>query len=88
MRGRIIGVFLTTAGTVASTAPWVMGAWTDWLGARAYTVSGYYVPFAVLGGLMAFGALSVGIIARLGEQSELRLEDVVEAMVPAIEPTG
>ena len=88
VRGRIIGVFLTTAGTVASTAPWVMGAWTDWLGERAYTVSGYYVPFAVLGGLMAFGALSAGIIARLGDTSELRAEDVVEAMVPAIEPTG
>jgi hypothetical protein len=37
---------------------------------------------------MAFGALSAGIIARLGEKSELRTEDVVEAMVPAIEPTG
>ena len=35
MRGRVVGVFLSIAGTFASLSPWLMGWWTDRLGARA-----------------------------------------------------
>ena len=40
VRGRIIGLFLTFAGTFASLSPWVMGWWTDRLGVKALRPEG------------------------------------------------
>jgi MFS family permease len=66
VRGRVVGVFLSIAGTWAACSPWCMGFWTDQLGARAYTQLGYVWPFATLGAMMCFAALAPLIIARLG----------------------
>jgi MFS family permease len=68
-RGRVIGLFLTFAGTLASTSPWVMGLWTDLLGQRAFRSQGYVIPFTVLGLMMMAASFSVPLIARLGRQT-------------------
>ena len=65
VRGRIMGLFLTVAGTLASTGPWIMGHWTDQMAHPEDTTS-YYWPFALLGALMALSSLSVPLIVRLG----------------------
>ncbi len=65
-RGRVVGLFLTIAGTFASTSPWLMGVWTDALGDRAHDPRGYYGPFGMLGVLIALASLATPLIARLG----------------------
>src|SRR5438046_2151943 len=85
VRGRVIGLFLTSAGTFASLSPWVMGWWTDHLGARALRPEGYYIPFALLGAMMVFAGFSVKMIARLGPAPTVADQDVMQAMAPTIE---
>jgi len=65
-RGRVIGLFLTLAGTFASLSPWVIGFWTDLLGPRSHEQVGYVGPFVTLGVMMVVAAGAVPIIARLG----------------------
>jgi len=88
VRGRVIGLFLTSAGTFASLSPWVMGFWTDRLGPRATHPEGYYIPFAVLGGLMVFAGFSVKMIARLGPAPEIADKEVMQAVAPTMEAMG
>ncbi|MEA2735962.1 MAG: hypothetical protein QOE14_2413, partial [Humisphaera sp.] len=56
VRGRVVGLFLTIAGTCSSTAPFVMGFWTDRLGERATQPAAYIPIFATLGVLMILAA--------------------------------
>ena len=65
IRGRVVGMFLTLAGTIAAFSPWVMGFWTDRLEERAHTPSAYLPIFCTLGAMMAVSALSTPLIARL-----------------------
>lgn len=88
VRGRVIGTFLTSAGTFASLSPWIMGWWTDRLGAAAYSPSGYYIPFAVLGVLMAFAGISIKLISRLGPAPAVADKDVMQAVAPTMEAMG
>src|SRR5207237_104232 len=88
VRGRIIGTFLTSAGTFASLSPWVMGWWTDHLGARALRPEGYYIPFAVLGAMMVFAGFSVKMIARLGPTRAVADKEVLQAVAPTMEAIG
>jgi MFS family permease len=90
VRGRIIGMFLTSAGTFASLSPWVMGWWTDHLGARALRPEGYYIPFAVLGAMMVFAGFSVKMIARLGPTpaGDRSGAEVMQAVAPTMEAMG
>jgi len=67
VRGRVVGLFLVIAGTFGALGPWVMGAWTDWLGPRALSRNGYFAPFGLMGIFMLISALSPRLIARLGE---------------------
>jgi DHA1 family multidrug resistance protein-like MFS transporter len=85
LRGRVIGLYITIVGTMAATSPWVAGLWTDLLGARASTISGYYTPFAVLGGLMVMASFSSPIIARMGHAAE---PQPATALLPAVNPAG
>jgi hypothetical protein len=67
VRGRVIGIFITIAGTLASFAPWLMGAWTDAMKDRAYVARAYALPFGVLALLFVYASLSILFIRRLGE---------------------
>jgi MFS family permease len=78
LRGRVVGLFLTLAGTAASTSPWIMGFWTDSFGARATNPLAYVGPFVLLGASMWFSTLSLPLIARLGEAQEGAIEPISE----------
>ncbi len=67
IRGRIVGLFLTVAGTFASMSPLVMGFWVDYLGVRAAAPEAYAPIFGLLGLLMGLSALSMPMIARLSD---------------------
>ena len=78
LRGRVVGLFLTLAGTAASTSPWIMGWWTDAFGSRASQPATYIGPFVVLGAMMAFAMLSTPLIARMGEPRRGEIEPITE----------
>jgi MFS family permease len=86
VRGRVIGLFLTLAGTFAATSPWIMGFWTDLLKERAFRPSGYYPVFGILGALMAFAALSARLIAGLSHGAEPRVLESEDVIAAAMEP--
>jgi MFS family permease len=67
VRGRVVGVYLSFAGSLGALSPVCMGYWTDRLGARAMQPAGYFGPFAALAIMMAVASLSPLIIRRLGE---------------------
>jgi hypothetical protein len=89
VRGRVIGLFLSVAGTFASTAPWVMGYWTDALGEAAKRPLPYLWPFGLVGAFMLLATLSTPIIARLGEPTgQDPIRPMSEAMPGTLEPAG
>jgi MFS family permease len=90
VRGRVIGIFITVAGTIASTSPWLMGSWTDAMKARAGDPRAYALPFGVLGVLHVVAALSVFLIRRLGEPPSpgQGFEPIVEVTPQTLEVVG
>jgi MFS family permease len=89
VRGRVIGLFLSVAGTFASTAPWVMGFWTDALGQRASLPRAYLGPFGLVAGMILAATLSAPIIARLGAPTgQAPIRPMSEATPQTLEPVG
>jgi len=89
VRGRVVGMFLSVAGTFASTAPWVMGFWTDALGDAAGRPGAYYGPFGLVGGMVLLATLSAPMIARLGAPSDADpIRPMTEATPATMEPVG
>ncbi|HEV2292756.1 MAG TPA: MFS transporter [Tepidisphaeraceae bacterium] len=86
VRGRVVGLFLLFAGTFASTGPFVMGAWSDALGGRAYNPTAYLPLFGTLGALMVIGAFSTPLIAKLGAPDEEPIESISEIRPATMEP--
>ncbi|MDB5296913.1 MAG: major facilitator superfamily transport protein, partial [Phycisphaerales bacterium] len=71
VRGRVVGLFLSIAGTIGAAGPWVMGAWVDALGDRAATPAGYAGPYLFLCGCLVWSVLAVPLIRRLGPTPEV-----------------
>jgi MFS family permease len=89
VRGRVIGLFLTWAGSVAATGPWVMGYWTDGLGDAARSPSGYVAPFGTLGALLCVSSLGAFLIARMGKPPERQqISPAFEVMPRTMEAVG
>ena len=89
VRGRVVGLFLTIAGTFASTAPWVMGLWTDALGDAASRPRAYFGPFALVGGMMLLASTTAYFIARLGPPTgESPVRPMSEVTPATMEPVG
>lgn len=80
VRGRVVGVYLTIAGTLGGIAPFVMGAWTDRLGNSAARASAYILPFTVLGAMMILASLAVKLLSKLGQPHEPQRVEVAQAM--------
>ena len=70
VRGRVVGLFLTLAGTFASLSPFTMGLWVDLLGERAKSPSGFIWPFATLGLMMLVAAFATPLIAGLSRKQD------------------
>ena len=86
VRGRVVGLFLTIAGTASSTAPFVMGYWTDRLGDRAAQPHAYIPLFATLGVLMIIAAACPKLIARLGAVEGPPIEPITQTSPATMEP--
>jgi MFS family permease len=82
VRGRVVGIFLTVAGTWAGLSPWCMGWWTDLLGPRAQQPAAYFPIFATLGFMMWIASLSPLLIRRLGKPGKQTIS-VAEEIMPA-----
>lgn len=83
VRGRVVGIFLTIAGTIASTSPWLMGTWTDAMKLRAADPHAYALPFGVLGLLHVLASCSVLLIRRLGVTPTGERADPMRELNPA-----
>jgi MFS family permease len=86
MRGRVVGIFLSVAGTFSSTAPFVMGWWTDRMGSRAHDPHAYVTLFATLGGMMFIGACASPLIAQLGLPQGPAIDPMSETSPATAEP--
>ncbi len=86
LRGRVYGLFLCIAGTIANTAPWLMGWWTDRFGAAAAYQRTYLPPFVTLGVMVATASLATPLIARLGAVSEPAIDPLSEISPATMEP--
>ena len=78
IRGRVVGLFLTIASTMAAISPWAMGYWTDGFGADASRQMRYMPPFITLGVLMIVAAFSAPIIAALGKPVDKAINPLTE----------
>lgn len=88
-RGRVVGLFLTIAGTFSSLGPWIIGWWTDRLGDRAADPHAYFPQFATMAGLMFFAACSSPFIARLGKPGQSPApEPITETTPPTMPAVG
>jgi MFS family permease len=89
VRGRVVGLFLSIAGTFASTAPWVMGFWTDALGESAARPRAYFGPFGLVAAMMLLASTSALFIARLGQPTgEAPVRPMSEVTPATMEPVG
>jgi MFS family permease len=89
VRGRVIGIFITIAGTIAATSPWVMGAWTDALGAKAADPRAYMSLFGLLAVLLVVASYSVFLIRKLGPAPEHSdIEPITEIAPATLEVAG
>ena len=86
LRGRVVGLFLSIAGTAASVSPWIMGFWTDSFGSRSYEQLAYVGPFVLLGVMLALATLSMPLIARMGEVRGGEIEPFTEITPRTMEP--
>ena len=86
VRGRVVGLFLTIAGTFSSTAPFVMGFWTDRLGDRASEPSAYIPLFATLAAMMIVATGSAPLIARLGDPAGPPIDPMTQTTPATVEP--
>lgn len=86
LRGRIYGLFLTIAGTIANTAPWLMGWWTDRFGTAAAHPRTYLPPFVTLGLMVAAASLAAPLIAKLGVATKPEINPLSEIAPATMEP--
>ncbi|HTL29001.1 MAG TPA: MFS transporter [Tepidisphaeraceae bacterium] len=87
-RGRVVGLFLTIAGTFSALAPWAMGFWTDLLHDRATQPSAYAPIFAVLGAMMLISSLCTPLINKLGQITGPAIDPLSEARPRTMEVVG
>jgi MFS family permease len=82
VRGRVVGVYLTLAGTLGALSPWFVGFWTDHLGPRAGQTHSYLALFALLGAMMWIAAFSPVIIRRMGDPTGEKPITLSEEIAP------
>lgn len=86
VRGRVVGLFLTIAGTFSSTAPFVIGWWIDRLGVRADHPSAYLPLFGTLAVMMVAAAFATPLIRSLGALEDPPIEPISQTTPATVEP--
>jgi MFS family permease len=88
VRGRVVGLFLTIAGTFSAMSPFALGYWIDLLKGRAAEQHAYVPLFATLGVMVAASSLATPLIAKLGPVQGPRIEPLSEVMPGTVGVTG
>jgi FSR family fosmidomycin resistance protein-like MFS transporter len=88
LRGRVVGLFLTVAGTFSAMSPFVMGRWIDLLKGRATDPHAYVPLFATVGVMLGLSSFAVPFISRLGNVQGPRIEPMREIMPRTVEVMG
>jgi MFS family permease len=88
VRGRVVGLFLTIAGTFAAMSPFAIGYWIDLLKDRASQPHAYIPLFLTLGVMLAGSSFAVRFIAKLGPVQGPRIEPLSEVMPGTMEVMG
>jgi len=88
LRGRLTGMFLALAGTVASLGPWVVGFYADRLGVHGADPRAYVPLFVCNGALLLIAITAVPIIARLGSLHGQPIDPLNELMPATVETLG
>jgi MFS family permease len=88
LRGRLTGMFLALAGTVASLGPWVVGFFTDRLVAHGTELHAYVPLFVCNGALLLVAITAIPIISRLGSPHGDPIDPLSETMPVTIETLG
>ena len=86
VRGRAVGIFLMVAGTFSATAPFIMGWWTDHLGASGNQPMAYLPIFITLAAMMFIGACASPLIAHLGPPQGPPIYPLTEISPATAEP--
>ncbi len=88
VRGRVVGLFLSIAGTFSAMAPFTMGYWIDLLKGHATEQHAYGPLFGTLAVMIALSAFSTPLIARLGPVQGTRIEPISEVMPATVGVAG
>jgi MFS family permease len=88
VRGRVVGLFLTIAGTFSAMAPFVMGYWVDLLKGNASHPQAYIPLFLTVAAMVALSATAVPFIAKLGAVQGPKIEPITEVMPRTAEIVG
>jgi MFS family permease len=88
VRGRVVGLFLTIAGTFSAMAPFTLAYWVDLLKDRAAQPHAYIPLFVIVGIMLALSSLAVPFISRLGPVQGPRIEPLSEVMPRTAELMG
>lgn len=88
VRGRVVGLFLSIAGTFAGTSPWIMGFWTDSMPHGASRPLSYLAPFGTLGAMMMIAAFSTPFIGKLGIADPRAIDPLSEIVPSTLEPAA
>jgi MFS family permease len=86
VRGRVVGLFLTIAGTFSSTAPFIIGWWIDQLGESALRPLAYLPIFGTLAVMMVAASFAAPLIRSLGELEEPAIEPISQTTPATVEP--
>jgi MFS family permease len=86
IRGRVVGLFLTIAGTFSSMSPFVMGWWTDRLKDRASVPIAYLPIFGTLAAMMVVACGAIPLIAQLGHVEGPAIDPLSETTPVTAEP--
>jgi MFS family permease len=87
VRGRVFGLFITIGGLIGNLSHWIVGALVKRLGSAAYSASGYYPLYAVIGVMLLISLVGLPCMRAIRKR-EGKTEPEVSAPVGLAKPGG
>ena len=85
LRGRVVGLFLTIAGTFSAMSPFVVGYWVDLLKGNASQPHAYVPMFLMVAVMLALSTMAIPFISRLGPVQGPKIDPISEIMPATVE---
>jgi len=82
VRGRVFGLFITIAGLIGNVSHWVVGAQVKRLGSAAYSPSGYYVLYAVIGSMLLVSLIGLPFLRAIRKREDSQVAGGIIATKP------